>query len=1642
MSKSVDNRVVALEFDNSKFSKNMEATEKQLQEFEHSLELKGAEKGFKNIEAAANSLDLSGIQKSLDTINDRFSITGELFHNMLYGMVSSAIQASQQIVKALTIKPAMDGLSEYQMQMDAIQTISTNTKSKGTTIDDINAALDELNTYADKTIYNFSQMTKNIGAFTSAGVGLEDSVTAIQGLMNLAAGSGSSNAQAQNAAYQLSQALAAGQIRLQDWNSMQSANMSGELFQEELKKTARAYGIAVDQIIAEEGTFRDSLSKGWLTSDVMIETLARFADSTTDIGKELTAAATDIRTVTALFDSMGEAMGSPWAQTWRIIIGDLDEAKQLFNLLGHSFENVMNILNGGRNEMLQNWKDLGGRAELLKALENVLRAVERTVYNVSYAFKIFGPNINALDLYHITVKIREFTDHLELSKEQLAKFRDAIKVIAIPVGALLRIISGLIGAFVDFALWILPLAGDALLNILAPLGRFMQGVWSWIYIAKPFTKSFELLKTIFNELGKTIDVVAGLFRMIGTIINSTVKSITGVDIAATIQGWKDQVKSFFDSLFKGSKDVEDPLKSPFETATESVTDFFGSIREFLSGGDVFSWLVEHVGNATKSIVSFFQAIKDSKIWEVLGNIKDAVIGFVTIVKDKFLELAGIKSDEAGEFIDETDKKAELLNTIGEKLAAVWDFLVTVWNGLKDVLSKAWAAISEQFGGVWDKIQEGASQIDFGKLFGDIVKGGLAGGILGILWKLLDAFKNVSSIGESIAGFIDNFGGFLENIGESAKITATANAIKTIANSLLKILAAIVIIALMDSDTVSDSLATIALMIGELAGALGLTGKAMDGFKDAEGAIDTAVMMSMCKAINAFGTALIKMAVALAILTLLDQEKMKWGFLVISGLLLELGLMVGYVGNKLGALEKLEGVALAIKKFASAVFTLALAVALLTLFDTEKLAVSAIVIVALIFVFGLMVKEIGSNIGKMKQLDKVAQMLTSFGWSIILIAAAVAIMSQIPVQGLIIGAAALVAIMGIMVMLITEMTKIKPKKLLAAGQTMLMFAGAMLMMAAAIILMSLPGTIKGFGMAAGLAKVVEKLSKIRGKAVQAATGLVLAAVACSIMAGALLVFAFIPLPSILAGTVALIALMGMFAIIADVMNPQTVMPVATAMVAFGAALVLMATSLMMLKDFSFVDSWQGLAAIVVVMAIFIVVMYALQPVSGIMAGVAIALVAFGAAMLMLAVAMGLFAVALPLFASALLISLPLLLAALGAFLIELVGIIYLVILEIDKFLPDIIRMIVTFIGDLAMALIEPLLNFIRELLRLLGEYIPEITRLLVDLLLGILWGLLAGLADWIGPIVDEVFRLLINLLKALNRNLEEHGEELADQITDLFINILKLAYEALKKLFEKLAKWGKEIGENIGKGLTGDQAKELKNKIIKPIQDAWKGLCDFVDKFLKVGKDIINGLINGIKDAIANVSETVKNIGQDIYNGFCNFFHIGSPSRLMMGVGDYIMQGLDNGIIKRGKTVAKTAENESKKIAAGFEHLNDYIQAYLNDTSDYDMTITPVLDSKQLEMDISNMNSMLSTTAAFSPKYSLGNINTKQIIDIKTSNKDMVDAISRLNGDVNELRDYIGTMQIMLDGKALVGQMATPLNKKFGTMARTIKRGRL
>jgi tape measure domain-containing protein len=528
LSKTIDERVVGMQFDNKHFESNVQTSLGTIEKLKNSLNMKGASKGLEDVSSAASNVNMSGLGNAVETVKMKFSALQIMGITALTNITNSAVNAGKRIVSALTVDPIKSGLSEYETKINAIQTIMSNTASKGTTMEDVTRVIGELNTYADKTIYNFAEMTRNIGTFTAAGVGLEESATAIQGIANLAAASGSTSQQASTAMYQLSQALSSGSLKLMDWNSVVNAGMGGQKFQDALKATAREHGIAVDDMVKKHGSFRESLQEGWISADILNTTLRKFtvdgakayAQSMLDSGKytqeqadalikeaeAMNDAATKVKTFTQLCDTLKESAQSGWSQSWEIIVGDFEEAKEFFTELSDILGGLIGESADARNEMLENWKVLGGRTDLIDAIRNSFEGVMSIMTPIKEAFREIFPPITSDQLVALTKGLKTLTEKMKLGEETSNNLKRTFKGLFAILGIVKEAFSAIFKA-------ILPVfgglddVGGGILGITANIGDMISGLHDTIKATDLFS---EVLKPIAGIVGSILKAFAKL----------------------------------------------------------------------------------------------------------------------------------------------------------------------------------------------------------------------------------------------------------------------------------------------------------------------------------------------------------------------------------------------------------------------------------------------------------------------------------------------------------------------------------------------------------------------------------------------------------------------------------------------------------------------------------------------------------------------------------------------------------------------------------------------------------------------------------------------------------------------------------------------------------------------------------------------------------------------------------------------------------------------------------------------------------------------------------------------------------------------------------------------------------------------------
>lgn len=625
MGKSIENKVVSLELDDSKFTSRVDGVLRNVDRLKSGMNFKQSTDGLDNVGKAAQdaSKQMGGIADGVKNINTsvvnnsttaaaatanvgaaakisstNFSMLAGAASVAMGNIASKALMAGGSVLSSFTFGPIMDGFREYENQLNAVQTIQANTFSKGETTATINAALDELNAYADRTIYSFTEMTRNIGMFTSAGVGLKDSVAAIKGLSNVAAMSGSTSEQAATAMYQLSQALSTGSVKLQDWNSIVNAGMGGEQFQEALKRTARTYGVEVDKMIDKAGSFRNSLKDGWLTSEIMIETLTQYtgdlsreqllsagyteqqADEIMKLAETANDAATKVKTFSQLIDTTAEALGSGWASIFRTIFGDFERARTMWTA-------VSDVVNGGIGTffdalqgILDRWDELGGWEEWWYGLGELWTDIAKPLKAIGEGFFSAFQGDAGKALYDFSYYFRHsISQWLMMSDDFANNLGKVFKMAGELLSPVLEVLIGFASAIVQI--------GVAAFKI----GMILAGIFikPMILIAAKVGDIVSVFSDWFGQMLGGTDILGGLSKVLDWIVDKFQKladwmyAIADVTITPIFDGLKVVIEAVLKPLGEFIETIKKATYNVFKPFGDAISNVVGAIFGFASG---------------------------------------------------------------------------------------------------------------------------------------------------------------------------------------------------------------------------------------------------------------------------------------------------------------------------------------------------------------------------------------------------------------------------------------------------------------------------------------------------------------------------------------------------------------------------------------------------------------------------------------------------------------------------------------------------------------------------------------------------------------------------------------------------------------------------------------------------------------------------------------------------------------------------------------------------------------------------------------------------------------------------------------------------------------------------------------------------
>jgi tape measure domain-containing protein len=634
MSKTIDEKVVEMRFDNSQFERNVATSMSTIDKLKRSLKFDGISKGIEDISDSANRIDFSGFSNAIDSVQMKFSALEVMAVTALANITNSAVNAGLKLAKSLTIDPISTGWSKYNTKNQSVATMV----AQGYDIETVNSQLERLNWFTDETSYDFTQMVANIAKFTATGKDLDESVTAMEGIANWAALSGQNANTASHAMYQLSQAMGAGVMRLEDYKSIQNVSMDTDEFRQKALDAAVALGTlkknaddTYSSLVGKannftKSQFATSLTQGaWFTSDVMMSVFQDYSkavdqiyDYATEKGitasqaiKELDGqidafslkgfkAAQEARTFEDAINSARDAVSSGWLNTFELIFGNAEQATSTWTDLAETMYDIFAEPGNARNELLSQWNELGGQAALIESLMGIVGQLKDMLDILGEAWSNVFPPMTAERLVEITKNFRDFVQSIS---DFIQKHRDNLVSTFQGLFSVLRIIK------------------DALKGVWTVVQSIIDNSGSLVPTLLEFTGSLGEMVT---SLSKSIEE-GNIFVTIGEKIGGVLKWLTGL-----FSGASPYIKNIFSAIGKGAAFVSKVLSKLFSNIKGDVPKLINSLS--LASISVF------IGKALSSIEKPLQIFGDIKgsIVGVLDGIRDALSSWKTSIDAKSL----------------------------------------------------------------------------------------------------------------------------------------------------------------------------------------------------------------------------------------------------------------------------------------------------------------------------------------------------------------------------------------------------------------------------------------------------------------------------------------------------------------------------------------------------------------------------------------------------------------------------------------------------------------------------------------------------------------------------------------------------------------------------------------------------------------------------------------------------------------------------------------------------------------------------------------------------------------------------------------------------------------------------------------------
>lgn len=930
MSTSVDERIVSMKIDNAQLLSGVKSTQTALQGLN------------KVVNSSGSATGMSKLGTAVEAVKVKFSSLNVVAATVVGTITNKLVNAGLNFAKSMVISPIEEGFKNYEQQINAAKIVLANTKQSGVTLADINKQFAILQGYAQKTVYNFGQMTEAVSQFTASGVGLKASTEAVQGIGNLAAMSGASADHVHQAYTQMGQAIQSGFVKLQDWRSFVNEGLASPSFQRALAYSAQAMGDLGHNAVQLQGpmknvkiageAFQSSLQskKGmtWLTSKAFSTTLDIMSGKLTAgdlkakgytatqikyleaLAKTAEQSATQVKTFSQLMSALREEVAASYGMLFKTVLGSLPQATKMFSAIHNSLDNMQLAFFTAINNVLKKWAEFGGRKALIQSVANVWNALAAVFHAVSKAWDEAFPGSGskiARTLANMNKWFRDFTASLIPSKSALKDITDIFKAVFQVLGVGVAVVSNVFRYFFSlFGLFINSGAsGGAAQGVLAIVAAIARMVTGFLQVVDLKGKLDGFFNAVIAARKAALEPI---LKTLGDVFHALDPLLHG-----DFSGFVDGLKKALGNL-GGLGNYVAGIGNNIQKLAEKLagkSGFLGFLGRALQA--VSNWLKD----AGKNVQDFFKKVSSGTVtagagfWGNLLNILQAIGGYLKTLWGDFNSLFdGIGHGSATAAVATISGLKD-----GAKGAAKAGSVLSVaWHGFVSALQ--W--IGKQIGPIASAIGGGVGKVKsyLEGLFGSMDKMSLvqtvqlifSAAVFVYIKRFMDTFKG------AFAGFkeiIEKSGNTMDQLTSNLKTMQTSVRVKMILEIAIAIgilAASLWVLSKIPAKSLGVSLGAITIMLTELIGAMALLqkvmspkaaaeteeggkkvgkfGKLFGGFSET---LQAAKLPILAASLILMAGALIVMGGAVAIFGQMDWKTLGKGF---AGITASLALLVG------------------------------------------------------------------------------------------------------------------------------------------------------------------------------------------------------------------------------------------------------------------------------------------------------------------------------------------------------------------------------------------------------------------------------------------------------------------------------------------------------------------------------------------------------------------------------------------------------------------------------------------------------------------------------------------------------------------------------------------------------------------------------